>query len=403
MKRNVKIGLVVFAATILIVLAAGNVIAVRNSESNCATSSCHDDPTGLSITMASTIDVDPGETFDLDVTATGLASDAFVLRIPDDVADNSDFTILIPNNPADPGLVSDNDANDENAADNAIQTTYSITAPGFAGTFTLTVFAAQHTPSAISSSITVNVIEVGEGPSIGPPQTTPEVPRAGEDFTVAVNVTTSDTMTYVRLQYSTNNGTSWTNVTMNLTTGDEYVGVIPGDFPNDQEVLWRIVAMDTSGSERVGPIQSFVVGQIPVEPIELPQLHYGWYLGAPALVLAYLGTALEYYDEERFTRAHGIMLSVAYILTTINVLALFIEPASAWTAMNPSYLFNLSNMLLFIHAWHIWLGIISMILGTLAFITHLGGWKTCNLGLPAVVLWTILGIMGIYLGQTFVM
>jgi hypothetical protein len=43
-----------------------------------------------------------------------------------------------------------------------------------------------------------------------------------------------------------------------------------------------------------------------------------------------------------------------------------------------------------------------MILGTLAFLTHLGGWKTCNLGLPAVVLWTILGIMGIYLGEVFV-
>jgi hypothetical protein len=79
------------------------------------------------------------------------------------------------------------------------------------------------------------------------------------------------------------------------------------------------------------------------------------------------------------------------------------EPASAWTAMNPAYLIDTSNMLLFMHAWHIWLGIISMIFGTLALLTHLGGWKTCNLGLPAVVLWTILGIMGIYLGETFVM
>jgi hypothetical protein len=189
---------------------------------------------------------------------------------------------------------------------------------------------------------------------------------------------------------------------MTSSGGDEYTGTIPGDFPDGQEVLWRIVAIDTS-AERVGTIQSFTVGDIPVEPIELPQLHYGWLLGGPALVLAYVGTAIEYYDEERFTRAHGIMLSLAYILTTINVLALLIEPASAWTAMNPSYLFNMSNMLLFVHAWHIWLGIISMVLGTLAFITHLGGWKTCNLGLPAVVLWTILGIMGIYLGQTFVM
>jgi hypothetical protein len=402
MKRNFKIGLVLLAATMLLVLAAGNVIAPRTSESGCDTTGCHDDPTGLTITMDSSIDVAPGENFQLDITATGLSQDAFVLRIPDGVDDNSDFIILVPDVPSDPGLVSDNDANDQDPTDNAIQASYSITAPAFAGTFTLTVFAAQHTPSSISSSITVNVIQVGPGPSIGQPQTEPEVPRAGEDFTVAVNVTSSDTITEVKLQYSTDNGTSWTNISMSLSGGNEYVGVIPGDFPDGQEVLWRIVAVDTA-AEVVGPTQSFVVGQIPVEPVELPQLHYGWLLGAPALVLAYVGSALEYYDEERFTRAHGIMLSIAYILTTINVLALFTEPASVWTAMNPTYLINASNILLFMHSWHIWLGIISMILGTLAFITHLGGWKTCNLGLPAVVLWTILGIMGIYLGQTFVM
>ena len=140
-----------------------------------------------------------------------------------------------------------------------------------------------------------------------------------------------------------------------------------------------------------------------MEPIDIPQVHYGWWLGAPALFLAYLGTALEYYDEERFTKIHGIMLGAAYILTSINVVALVIEPAGVWSIMNPAYLIDLSNMLLFMHAWHVWLGIISMVLGTLAFITHLGGWKTCNLGLPAVILWTILGIMGIFLGEVFVM
>ena len=398
MKRNVRIGLVVFAATILVVLGAGNVLANREVESNCV--GCHNDPTGLTITMASSIDVAPGETFQLDVTATGLSQDVVVLRIPDDVDDNSDFTIVIPDVPDDPGLVSDDDANDQDPAVNAIQTTYNITAPAFAGQFTLTVWAAQHTPAGASSSITVNVVQAGPGPAIGAPQTTPEVPQAGEDFNVAVEVTSGDTITYVTLQYSVDNGTTWNNVTM-VESGGTYEGIIPG-LPHNQEVLWRIVAADTSGTERVSETQSYVVGDIPIEPVEVPQVHYGWLLGAPALFLAYLGTALEYYDEERFTKAHGIMLGLAYILTTINVLGLFMEPASAWNAMNPTYLFNLGNMLMFMHSWHIWLGIISMILGTLAFITHLGGWKTCNLGLPAVVLWTILGIMGIYLGQVFV-
>ncbi|MBY8997337.1 MAG: hypothetical protein KGD60_06380 [Candidatus Thorarchaeota archaeon] len=399
MKRNVRIGLVIFSATIIIMLAAGNVLANSDREDNC-TSSCHNDPTGMSISTISTIDVGPGETFQIDVVATGLAQDVFVLRIPADVDDNDQFTIEVPLNADDPGLVDDNDALDLDLDDNEIHAIYNLTAPAFADTYTLTVFAAQHYGVGISSSITVNVIQAGPGPSIGAPSTTPEVPRANEEFTVAVNVTSSDTITYVRLQYSLDNGTNWINVTMTESAG-QYTGTIPQQ-PNDQEVLWRIVAADTSGTERTSEEKSYIVGQIPVEPVEVPQFHYGWLLGAPALFFAYLGTALEYYDEERFTRVHGMMLSVAYILTTINVLSLLMEPASTWSVMNPALLFDVSNMLLFMHAWHVWLGIVSMIFGTLALLTHLGGWKTCNLGLPAVVLWTILGIMGIYLGEVFV-
>jgi len=402
MRRNVKIGLVVFATAIIIMVAAGNVIAYPDYEVDCST--CHSDPSSLSITTNSSIEVAPGQTFELDVVATGVAlpSDhVFVLRIPNGVDDNNQFTVLIPSDTEHPGWVDDNDANDLDSDLGEIQTTYSITAPAFADTYTLTIWAAQHTDDGISTSVTVNVVEAGEGPSIGAPTTEPEVPRANEEFTVQVVVTSEDTITYVRLQYSLDNGSTWTNVTMSESAG-VYEATIPGQ-PNGQEVLWRIVAADASGSERVSPTLSYVVGQIPVEPIELPQFHYGWLLGAPALFFAYLGTALEYYDEERFTKIHGMMLTIAYFLTLINVLSLFMEPASAWTAMNPAYLIDTSNMLFFMHAWHIWLGIISMILGTLALLTHLGGWKTCNLGLPAVVLWTILGIMGIYLGETFVM
>jgi len=95
------------------------------------------------------------------------------------------------------------------------------------------------------------------------------------------------------------------------------------------------------------------------------------------------------------------MLSAAYILTSINVCWLFLEDPSVWTAMNPEYLISFASLTLFIHGWHIWLGIISMIFGTLAFLTHIGGWKTCNFGLIAVVLWTILGFTGIFLGVFF--
>ncbi|MHA1135814.1 MAG: hypothetical protein ACTSSE_04940 [Candidatus Thorarchaeota archaeon] len=400
MKQKVRIGIVVLAATIILMLVAGNVFANSDVESDC--SSCHGDATGMSITTISTIEVAPGETFQIDVVATGLAQDVFVLRIPSGVGNNDDFTIEIPANVNDPGRVDDNDASDLDAADNAIHTIYNITAPAFAGSFTLTIYAVQHTSSGISSAITVNVVQEGPGAAIGAPTTDPEVPRANEEFNVTVGVTSDETITYVRLQYSQDNGSSWENVTMTEISAGVYNGIIPG-LPHNQPVLWRIVAADTSGTETVGPTLSFTVGQIPVEPIEIPQVHYGWWLGAPALFLAYLGTALEYYDEERFTKIHGMMLGAAYLLTAVNVGALVLEPAGIWSIMNPVYLVDLSNMLLFMHAWHVWLGIISMVFGTLALITHLGGWKTCNLGLPAVILWTILGIMGIYLGEVFVM
>ena len=397
MKQKVRIGIVVLAASIILMLVAGNAFAFPGEETDC--SSCHGDPSGMSITTISSIEVAPGEEFEVDVVASGVGT-GLVLRIPAGVEDNDDFTIVIPTGTDGIGRVDDNDAMDLDPADEAIHAIYNITAPAFAGSFTLAIYAAQNTPNGISSLITVTVIQES-GAAIGAPTTNPEVPRANEEFNVTVGVTSEDTISYVRLQYSVNNGTDWTNVTMTELTTDVYNGIIPG-LENNVEVLWRIVAADSTG-ETVGPIGSYVVGQIPVEPIEIPQAHYGWWLGAPALFLAYLGTALEYYDEERFTKIHGMMLSAAYILTSINVAFLVIEPAGVWSIMNPVYLIDLSNMLLFMHAWHVWLGIISMILGTLAMITHLGGWKTCNLGLPAVILWTILGIMGIYLGEVFVM
>ncbi|MFW9961285.1 MAG: hypothetical protein ACFFDV_09715 [Candidatus Thorarchaeota archaeon] len=399
MKRNVRIGLVIVAAMVIVLLAGSSAYASSTYETSCSTPSCHDDPTGMTINTISSIDVEPGETFLVGVVATGLSQDVFKLRIPEDMDDNDQFTVVVPANTDDPGLVVDNDASDSNSNNNEIQTTYNITAPSFAGTYTLTIFAGQHRPAGIGASITVNVIEGGVGPSIGAPSTTPQVPLANEEFTVTVTITSAGTITYVRLQYSTDDGANWQNVTMS-ESGGVYTANIPG-FPNNQKVLWRIVAADSTG-ERVSATLSYIVGQVPVEPIEIPQFHYGWLLGAPALVIAYIGTALEYYNEERFTKIHGMMLGIAYVLTSINVISLVMEPAGVWAAMNPMYLFNLSNMLMFMHSWHIWLGIISMVLGTLALITHLGGWKTCNLGLPAVILWTILGIMGVYLGEVFI-
>jgi hypothetical protein len=397
MNRRTKIGIILASVFLLVLLVSGNVMAHPTDQTDCSV--CHSTTTGIAITAVSSLDVDAGQTFQLDVQASGRADQTnFVLKIPSDVDNNGQFTIVYP---SPNGLVNDNDGSDLDTNSKVIHIIYNITAPAFAGTYTLTVYAVQNTPYGESHSITINVAQVGEGPTIGQPSTSVDVPEANQPFTVTVEVTSPLGVDYVILQYINVTGGGWHNVSMTETTeANVYTGAIPG-FEKNVEVQWRIVAGNSAG-ESVSGISSYTVGQIPVEPIVLPQFHYGWYIGLPALVLAYVGTALEYYDEERFTKIHGMMLGVAYILTSINVISLFMEPAGTWSVMNPAYLLDISNMLRFMHAWHVWLGIISVILGTLAFITHLGGWKTCNLGLPAVVLWTILGIMGVYLGGVFV-
>jgi hypothetical protein len=272
-----------------------------------------------------------------------------------------------------------------------MEVSYTLTAPAIAGSYVLEIWAAGDNGHADSTTITINVFHVGEGPSISDFTIEPTSPFDNESVFVSANVSSEAGIVSAVLQHRANTTTEWTSITM-TQVGGYYQATIP-IYPAGTTVEFRIVARDGDGEEFfTDPPLQYTVQTIP--PI---QMHYGFLLGAPALILAYLGTALEYYDEERFTRIHGMMLTAAYFLTLINVLWLFQEDAGAWTALNPAYLINPAQLILFIHSWHIWLGIISMIFGTLALITHIAGWKTCNLGLPAVLMWTILGLTGFYL------
>ncbi|MHA1577363.1 MAG: hypothetical protein ACTSU3_08375, partial [Candidatus Thorarchaeota archaeon] len=293
----------------------------------------------------------------------------------------------------------DGDAADSDSDTDQIEVDYEITAPTDPGTYSLRLFAVQHLDHGADITLSIEVASTGDGPVITNITSAPSIPIGGEAVLVSSAVSSTTGINDVILQYSLDNRSTWSNITMTLV-GGEYQGTLPGQA-HDAHVIFRIVAIDSLGVESISGEREFIVGDLPVEP--LPVLHYGFYLGVPALVLAFIGTALEYKDEERFTKVHGIMLGLAYILTSINVISLFASDASAWTALNPAYLIDISNFLMWNHSWHIWLGIVSMIFGTLAFITHLGGWKTCKLGLVAVVIWTILGIQGIYLGMFFQM
>jgi hypothetical protein len=106
-------------------------------------------------------------------------------------------------------------------------------------------------------------------PVIGTPVHTPEIPDPGEDITVSVNVTDADTGVRpdgVILSYSTDDGGTWDNVTMNKTTGDTYEGQIPG-LPAGTQVKYKIIAYDNTGNFAIddnnGQHYVYVVTQVP--------------------------------------------------------------------------------------------------------------------------------------------
>jgi hypothetical protein len=392
-KMKVRIGVFVLVCVALLFVAASQ-LAVGNADWQNDCSACHSNPSTIVINTVTTIDTEPSATFSLNVQvdATG-GPTSLVVKFPTGVSDNADFTYVGLDAS---GFVRDDDAADVDTDALQIEVDYSIVAPVVAGTYTLEFYAAGNGGTGTSVSITVNSIPAGPGPLITDINGTPGIPLEDEDVAIIANVTSAVAITGVTLQYSTNNVT-WNDATMTLV-GQLYHGTIPAQ-PDDTYVTYRIVAVDEDGIWSVSGVLSYRVGDIPLPPPPPPlQFHYGWYLGMPALVIAYIGTALEYYDEERFTREHGIMLSIAYFLTLINVVSLITTSPSSWSALNPVNLFQFDLLRLtpFLHSWHIWLGIISMIFGTLALISHLAGWKTCNLGLPAVILWTILGLTGMY-------
>ncbi|MFW9907587.1 MAG: hypothetical protein ACFFEF_03355 [Candidatus Thorarchaeota archaeon] len=397
MKKQVRYGILITSITLVLVLLAGSALAYPSRNDACTASPCHDSSSGMSVSASTTaISVETEASFSIVIQVLGVTGEnALTLKFPSAVGDNAEFTY---GSLGSEGTVNDGDAADMDADTDQVEVNYTITAPTSPGSYTLQAFGVQGIPNGISIQIAVTVLPPpGAGPAILLINATPLIPLDTESVAVRTNVTSEVGISEVKLQYSTDNRSTWTNQSMTLSNG-YYVGTIP-EFPLYTYVVFRIVAIDTDGVESVSWEEEYIVGNFPPEP--LPQMHYGWLLGGPALVIAYIGTALEYYDEERFTRMHGIMLSIAYILTSINVIWLFQEDPSTWTAMNPAYLISVANLTLFIHSWHIWLGIVSMILGTLAFLTHIAGWKTCNLGLPAVVLWTILGMTGMFLGIFF--
>lgn len=109
--------------------------------------------------------------------------------------------------------------------------------------------------------------------------------------------------------------------------------------------------------------------------------HLNIYVGAVAIALLALGTLLYEISKERFTRTHGIMAGLSFVLTTINVavvLPMTVQVTGSWTAttVDPS------------HLVHIVVGSVGMVAGIIAFITGLSGIRTKKPGYVALICWS---------------
>jgi hypothetical protein len=98
---------------------------------------------------------------------------------------------------------------------------------------------------------TAHYVADATGPSIDTPFHEPNPPNPEEKVTVSVNVTDNPSGVHdVIISYSTDDGETWNNVTMDNTEGDTYVGEIPG-LPAGTDVQYKIVAYDNADNPAV--------------------------------------------------------------------------------------------------------------------------------------------------------
>jgi len=109
--------------------------------------------------------------------------------------------------------------------------------------------------------ISIKQEEDATPPLIGTPIQDPpkENVQPGQTVTVSVNVTDTQTgVSEVILSYSTDEGNTWQNITMNKISESTYVGQIPG-FPAGTSVKYTITAYDYAGNMATQPQEGYHV------------------------------------------------------------------------------------------------------------------------------------------------
>jgi hypothetical protein len=118
--------------------------------------------------------------------------------------------------------------------------------------------------------------------------------------------------------------------------------------------------------------------------------HMNIYIGGTAIVCLALGTLLYEIDNQKFTKTHGILATIAFTLTTINVI-LILQPG---LAIIGTFIEKPSGID-WGHLIHITVGIIGYIAGIIAVITGLSGIRTKKPGYIALIFWSFNFLYGI--------
>jgi len=131
--------------------------------------------------------------------------------------------------------------------------------PEFASVGTATVYTSAYDsppsqgggiygPGKTAEILIIEAITDATSPSIGTVVREPEVVQPYQGVDVSASVTDSKSgVQQVILCYNLDNSSKWVNAKMNKTTGDTFVGSIPG-FPAETNVSYVLIAYDYGGN-----------------------------------------------------------------------------------------------------------------------------------------------------------
>lgn len=120
------------------------------------------------------------------------------------------------------------------------------------------------------------------------------------------------------------------------------------------------------------------------QALQIGNIHMTVFLGLPALILLYIGTALYYISKEKYTFVHGVCAGLSLLLTTVNIVTILPLTETLLSAGGADLF----------HLIHIGLGVIGYLAGVGAFLTGISGIRTHIPGLVAAFCWTIVFVMG---------